>query len=111
MADLEIEPQHDLPAAWTGADTRRNAEVINWRARAGRGPEWNAAKSEVRAVEDVEEFTAQLDVDRLGDARAFDEPHVVVVVVGIAQFIDVNRRALSTKPGGKQPYRNLCGYK
>src|SRR5947208_14156493 len=52
-----------------------------------------AADSEVRPVEDVEEFRADLEVDGLRDASALDEPHVVVVGIRVSQISEVDRGA------------------
>src|SRR5258706_14160859 len=61
--DLEDDLRHDLPGAFSGARASRNTEVIHWRPRASRRPDRNAAKSKIRAIEDIEEFSPKFKVD------------------------------------------------
>src|SRR5262249_17258326 len=88
VISLEVDLRSDLsytrPSAWAA----RNAEV----EQIGHiRPGWGSAKTEVRAVEDIEELATNLEIDRFPDPCAFDESHVVVVVVRVTQLSEIRR--------------------
>src|SRR5262249_50024552 len=83
---LEIELQSDLPAAFPGTNARRYTEVIHQGPCARSGSERNPAKSEIRAIEDIEEFRPKFNVDGFRNPRPLDKAHIVIIGIRIPQF-------------------------
>src|SRR5262245_48669339 len=89
--DLEVELQSHLSAAFSATNARGNAKVIHRCPRARRGPERNAAKAKIRAIEDIEEFRPKFDIDGFRNSRPLDKAHAVTIDVRVTQFAYVGR--------------------
>jgi hypothetical protein len=96
-ACLEIELRHNLTHPGARSRTARDAEVEQISDIRSRR---SAANPKIGAIEDIEELPTNLEVDRLSNPSALDEPYVVIVGIRVSQGADVGRRIAEFKRSG-----------
>ena len=105
---LEIELRHNLTDTRARAWTARNSKVEQISYIRSRR---SAANPKIGAIEDIEELPTNLEVDRLSNPSALDEPHVVIVGIRVSQGADVGRRIAEFKRSrdGEEVVVQPCG--